>query len=255
LFKKIGSTYSYENVALLTSSILSAGATDVYKYEINPAVDTIVAVGVLLRYNIQYNNLTIAYDIEDVTDLDANLYSVFDSSKFESGGFSSSTGKTADGTRIIIKTPVFLQKGTVLRSSLGNNLKWMIWELSSPSTSGGNVVAVKTWQNDPVYIIQNDCYAMIAVSKKNDGSISVSDFDGCSITTKANYTQEQINREATKKITKDDLVYGGFSSSDGYIGTYTYTVTRFGSNTDARPNKLSVILRRLPYKTCKRPTL
>ena len=96
----------------------------------------------------------------------------------ENGAFEGTSGKVNSVYRIRLINLIQVKKGTTIIFSDGS-LYHMVWELSSSSTSGGNVIISKSWNNDKKYIVQNDCYLMMSFAKTQGGettTITVSDF-------------------------------------------------------------------------------
>lgn len=130
----------------------------------------------------------------------------------ESGGFSSDSGKASfESLRIRNVTPFFMPKDSLIKFEIGN-LYWGVWELSTPATTGGNVLSSTTWKQDKTYTVKNDCYIMLnfanGASYGSSTRISVSDFDGCYVC--KGEKEEEVN---TNILYLGDFVQAGHNAT------------------------------------------
>lgn len=99
--------------------------------------------------------------------------------KLEQGQYTGDDGKASNSTRIRLIDPIRVPKGTVLHAAIGD-LYWLIWELSSNETTGGNVITATGWNSDTTYTVQNDCWVMMSFANgatvETSTSITVDDF-------------------------------------------------------------------------------
>ena len=133
------------------------------------------------------------YDLKDsgarssITNLETNIlelenalaHTIVNKSSLEQGAFGRDSGKTSSDYRIRLITPIVAKKGTAI-IFVDGSLYHMVWEMSSDSTSGGNIIASNSWNNQRMYVVQNDCYIMLSFSKTSSGAtttITVDDFE------------------------------------------------------------------------------
>ena len=99
------------------------------------------------------------------------------------GSYSSVSGVGDNNKRIRLKEPIRVLKGQKLSFSIGS-LYWIIWELSSESLAGGNAITGKSWNQDPSYVFEHDCWMMLAFATagnlQDSAVITTDDFDGYS---------------------------------------------------------------------------
>ncbi|MBP5362489.1 MAG: metallophosphoesterase [Ruminococcus sp.] len=166
----------------------------------------------------------------DVSDIgvvlnESNVSPVNSNGNIENGGFSSADGKHENPKRIRTKSPIFCKKGTVIYFDIGD-LYFLVFELSSSSTSGGNVIVTTPWSNALTYTVRNDCFVMIAFATSNtetgSQAITVNDFEGKSFYTKGSV--DDIKKDISvintnlfeiskKELYQGEYEQGGYSTS------------------------------------------
>lgn len=105
----------------------------------------------------------------------------YNASFIENGGFEQASGKVDSTKRIRTKQPMFVGKGYRIKFNIGS-LYAAVWELSSDSTSGGNLLLYHPWAQYTECEIQNDCWLFItfatASTSSESSAITVDDFTG-----------------------------------------------------------------------------
>lgn len=205
-------SFSYETVYTYTKAEIASGMPNTIYYDLQEENDFSIGLGIFLYINVQYNNIKLVYDIEEVKS------NIINKEDFQQGSYSSSTGMASDTTRIRLRLPVYARKGTIVRANLSAELEWYLWEISSESRDGGNLIKTHKWSKDTCHITGNDCFLMMAIRKTDGSNISVNDLKASDYFIVDDNTFPTVKEwERTHRVTKEYLEQGGFTSSEGAI--------------------------------------
>lgn len=131
----------------------------------------------------------------------------------EQGSFSGS-GKSTSANRIRLNTPFFTPKGTRFKGNCAP-LYYQVFELSSNSTDGGNLLISSQWiYGDSEYCVSQDCWSMLSFANNivTTQATSLSDFTGKNVVVGGDATYHELR---TKTYTSENLTSGGFASATG----------------------------------------